>query len=731
MTHPYCSAEDIQLLIDEAYRIRIHNLNKSIELAKQALSHSREYNYPQLTAKSLNNLSLFYMISGQHRQSIKLAKEAIELYEQLQDEKGVASAKYNIAGVYYKTDHYHLALIYLIDSLIIFKKYQDYHNQARTEKSLGTIYEFIGDIKSAIRSYQNSIDAAKKVKDNNLISNAYNPLSGIYLKQGDITKASELIERSIRLKTESGDIRGLAFALYGRAKIYIRTGEFTKAEEDLSEALKIHLDAKEALGTGMAYYRKAVLYKAMGRLADAKIEALEAINYSTKLNTTFIIIKCNYLLYEIYKQENAPVVALTYLEKFLQQKEAVINTQTVKVIENYDLKIKMEALEREARMQRERDEMMEKKEIAEKTAKMKQDFLSTMSHEIRTPLNAVISISSMLKQSSNQADRELIDSLQFASDNLLNIINDILDFTKLDAGKVQLRMRPFEFSELMRRIVLTYEKMAVEKGLKPELHIDRNIWSWYEMDDTKLMQILGNLISNAIKYTDTGSVKLNIKKIDGDEYRDTLRFMVSDTGLGIPADYFGKLFDSFSQPESITTRKQGGTGLGLAIVKRLIELHQSEIFVKSELGKGSVFYFDLRLKRALPEQKDNIQTHNKIQSQHILLAEDNMINAMVAKKLLSNWGITSEHAKTGLEAVELSMTKCFDLILMDIHMPEMNGFDAAAHIRNQRNPNSQTPIYALTADITAEQQSEYVNYFNGFLRKPIEIDKLQKALLGA
>ncbi len=726
-------AHDVKLqinkLLDEAYSTRVRDLKKSIGLAGKALNISRGINEPSFIARSLVQLSLFLMITGNYKKAVQMAQEAISHFQLLNDEVGIANAKYNIAGVYYKTNNYHSGLIYLMDCLSVYNKHNDFHSQGLTQKSLGTIYEYIGDIKSAKRAYEQCIEAAQKINDVNLISNAYNPLSGIFLKQGKIKKALGLIEQSIALKTRSGDIRGLAFALYGRAKVYTKTGRFQEAEKDLMDALTIHTREKETLGTAMALYKLSFLYFEMGRPEEAKKNLKKAITFSEKYNIIIVQFKSYHLLYHIYKQENQTEKALEYLEKYLKQKEAVINTQTLKVIENYELITRVEAMENEARVQKEKAEILEKKEIAEKTAKMKQDFLSTMSHEIRTPLNAVITISSLLAEQPASQESDLINSLQFASNNLLLIINDILDFTKLDAGKVELDERPASFRKLINQITRTYEKMAVEKGLKPTLKFDPAIARTYEMDQTKISQILGNLISNAIKYTDQGSIELEILKVKGDEHADVLRFLISDTGVGIPRDHFHKLFDSFSQPKSITTRKQGGTGLGLAIVKRLVQLHNSHVFVESEIAKGSVFYFDLELKKCDNPAFSGGKLTDRLMSRNILLAEDNMINALVARKLLSKWGMTAEHAKNGVEAVAMSKEKVYDVILMDIHMPEMNGFDATAYIRNNENPNLRTPIFALTADITAEHHAEYVNYFTGFLTKPIEIEKLHQALL--
>ncbi|MES2827616.1 MAG: ATP-binding protein [Bacteroidota bacterium] len=715
-------------LLAEAYACRTYDLKKSINLSAKALQLSKDLDDKQNVGYSLNQLSLFYMIRGAYKKAIKLSKEAIRHFEELGDEKGIADARYNIAGVYYKTDNYHLGLINLINCLNIYDKYDDYHNQARVHKSLGTIYEYFGDQKNAIRSYDSAIDAAKKINDLNLLSNAYNPLSGIYIKQNKVEKAFRLIERSIQLKKQTGDVRGLAFAIYGRAKVYAVKKKFDLAEADYLESISIHTDAGEKLGLGMAYHKLGLLYMQNGLLDQAKDILNKALEVSDRFNIVIIKFKSNYLLYQLAKLEGDTAKSLQYLELYLSQKEAVINTQSLQIIESYELINKMQILEAEAQLQQEKAVMTEKKDRAEQSARMKQDFLSTMSHEIRTPLNAVTTITSLLGDKYEGEDQMLITSLKAASRNLLMVINDILDFTKLDNGKVVLDSMSCDLCAVLQRIFNTYESLAIEKGISLKIRIDEECKGMYDLDETKLSQILGNLISNAIKYTEVGEVSIEVEQLNAGTGIDSIRFKVVDTGVGISPEYFGEMFESFSQPKSITTRKQGGTGLGLAIVKKLVEIYDSTIEFESELGRGSFFYFDLNLKKTAVEKVLTPIVQDQLKNKTVLLVEDNPINAMVAKRLLNNWGIITETAVNGVFGIEKANQKVFDFILMDIHMPEMNGLDATAHIRNNENPNRYTPIFALTADITAENQIEYSHYFNGFLRKPIEIDKLYAAL---
>ncbi|MEO9474807.1 MAG: tetratricopeptide repeat protein [Cyclobacteriaceae bacterium] len=722
------NTDHVVQLLEEAYSIRINNLQGSMDLTNKAMSISQKMQDNLLMAKCTSRLSLYHMILGEYERAIKLGTEALPLFEKEKYKPGIAEVKYNIAGVYYKTDKYHQALVYLIDCLTIFEELRDMHNQARVHKSLGTIYEYFGDEKSAVISYERSISAAQKVKDLNLESNAYNPLSGIYLNKGNVPKATELIERSIAMKNKTGDTRGLAFAIYGKAKIYAKTGEFEVAKQLYLESLKIHQDMGERLGRAMVLYKLGVLYTKMNMLDKAEEVLNEALKFSTEFNIVIIKFKCNYQLYEIFKHKQNHVRALKYLETYLEEKESVINSQTRKIIESYEALTSMERLKKEAEMQREKAEILEKKNLAEESSRVRQEFLSTMSHEIRTPLNAVITITSLLEDKSDNNDDELLKSLKFSSNNLLRIINDILDFSKLDAGKVTLDPTSGDLLSLLENIRNAYKNLAREKGIEIKLNIDKTVKRFYKIDETKITQILGNLVSNAIKFTDEGEVSMGVRLLRKGAKSDQLEISISDTGMGIAEKSLNDIFDSFSQSKSYTTRKHQGTGLGLAIVKKLVHLHGSNIDVESTIGKGSRFFFQINLDHGINHKSNTVEISDDLNGKTVLMAEDNMINALVSIKLLSKWGLNVEHAKDGLEAVELSGTKIFDFILMDIHMPNLDGFDATRSIRATSNPNCGTPIYALTADITASQRELFSPYFDGFLLKPIEIDKLFNTL---
>ena len=318
--------------------------------------------------------------------SINIANEAIEIFERLNDKKGIADAKYTIAGALYKTDDYKLGLHYLIDCLTTYRNIGDHHNQARVEKSMGTIYEYFGDTESAIKIYESAIVSGEKANDKNLQSNAFNPLAGIYLNHGKMEEAKQLIEKSIAFKNETGDIRGLAFALYGRGKILTMSQKFDLAEKDFLESESIHLKMGEKLGLAMSYHKRGALYIEMDKLDEAEEILVKALEYSNKNNIILIKFKANLLLHEVAQKKGDFKLSLKYLKQYVDEKESVINDRTAKVIESYDVINKMNQLEQDAKIQKEKADIIEKKKIE------LDSFFYRISHDLKGPITSMMSL---------------------------------------------------------------------------------------------------------------------------------------------------------------------------------------------------------------------------------------------------------------------------------------------------------------------------------------------------
>ena len=377
---------------------------------------------------------------------------------------------------------------------------------------------------------------------------------------------------------------------------------------------------------------------------------------------------------------------------------------------------------------------------AEKAAEAKSTFLSNMSHEIRTPLNVILGLSEIITKT-GITDPELlqknIDGISFSAKNLLSIVNDILDFSKIEAGKLSLQSLDFNLSEVVRNLANGFEIKAREKGLKLTAEIDKDVPEMVVGDQFRLNQILTNLIGNAIKFTNTGSIELLVD-LDRETAEDIwLNFKVKDTGIGIPEEKIQSIFDSFYQVQSPENAKINGTGLGLAITKELISLKKGELRAKSELGKGSEFYFTINLGKSKLKrlQSNGIQDSSKEKSLHglkVLVAEDNKMNQFYITQLLKGMGVMADIAENGAEAVEIHQNgkTDYDLILMDMHMPVMNGLEAISLIRqSDKEAVRKVPIVACSADVFPESRKKAINAgIDFYLTKPLKEEALREVL---
>jgi PAS domain S-box-containing protein len=370
---------------------------------------------------------------------------------------------------------------------------------------------------------------------------------------------------------------------------------------------------------------------------------------------------------------------------------------------------------------------------AESAVKAKQQFLSNMSHEIRTPMNAIIGFTKVvLKTELSAKQKEYLTAIKMSGDALIVLINDILDLAKVDAGQMLFEQIPFKMESSIFAMLHIFETKIQEKNLLLNIEYDKNIPTVLLGDPVRLHQIILNLVSNAVKFTKTGSINVTVKLIDEDDTKTTIHFSVADTGIGIEKTKLKNIFENFQQASSETSRLYGGTGLGLAIVKQLVEAQGGTVIVESEVFKGSNFSFkldfpktseDLDCEMAIPEL--DFETKDI----RVLVVEDIEINQLLMKTILDDYGFEREIASNGKVAIEKLKAKSFDIILMDLQMPEMNGFEATKYIRNSMK--SDIPIIAITADVTTVDlaQCNAVG-MNDYIAKPLDERLLYSKILG-
>ncbi|MBX9449563.1 MAG: tetratricopeptide repeat protein [Taibaiella sp.] len=626
-----------------------------------------------LIAKVMNNFGRIYRDLGDIANALKNFEESMALNESLNNEINLSINLINISTLYYDLGDYDTALEYALRTLPIFEKYKDIHKQVHIYNSLGNIYFKQEQYSNAELYFEKIIEIARS---NPLyLAMAKIGLGKVNFKRGNVQAAQEYLQMGLRGAKETNSFENEIVAYFYIAQLYMKRNEY---ELSLDHALKGFQLAEE-------YQRKSDL-----------------LSYYE-------------ILSQIYDHLGNLPQAYMHLKEFEKLKEQIFQQATLNKLRNLQIKNQILYAKKE-------------KEVAEKTAELKQQFMANMSHEIRTPMNAIVGLVNLLLARNPEPEQEkYLQAIKKSSDNLLVIINDILDLSKIEAGKVVLEQIPFELKSTLDGIYNTLFLRAEEKGLEFQVNALFDHPLYLKGDPTRLSQILINLLGNSIKFTDHGSVMLRVHI--SSEKEDTCRaiFDVIDTGIGIAEDYVKKIFESFTQAGTDTARKYGGTGLGLTISKELTELMNGSIEVQSKLGHGTTFTVTIPFETASAgemhmEDRQPIDVSG-LKDLSILLVEDNEFNILVAeetmKELLPN--VRIDRAYNGKEAVDmLEQGHSYDLILMDIQMPVMNGIEATQAIRRSPDPDiAHSRIIALTANAFEEDIKKYFRVgMNGYITKP-------------
>ncbi len=490
--------------------------------------------------------------------------------------------------------------------------------------------------------------------------------------------------------------------------------------------------------------------------AERQLVVIAAYNDNLKLYTllfiafVFLLLLCYYYFLRI-KVLNPVEILSKALQKTDRSNLGILKKKKdefadlAHLIDDFFVKSNM--LEREIKLRISTEKELKKAAIelenatiekirAEQDKIAKSTFLSTMSHEIRTPINGVIGVANLLKNEKlTPSQTELINTLSFSSSHLLSILTDILDFSKIETGNLEFDKIQFNLKEICRNVNNLYEPNANEKGIKINVYNDESVSDYLEGDSVRLCQILNNLMGNAVKFTENGFIEIGYTLVERKDNKETIAFSVKDTGIGIQNDKLDTIFNSFSQANRTITSNYGGTGLGLTITKKLIELQGGKITVDSKLNEGTNFTFVLTfdIVNTLNYQTEKIpkeQSVSNLNGLKVLIAEDNKINATILSKFLDKWNVQLALAVNGKEAMDMLALNEYDLVLMDLHMPVMDGRAAVNAIRSNNQFSYQNiPIVALTADATSETQREILlSGFNEYVTKPFDPKKLYNVL---
>jgi TMAO reductase system sensor TorS len=380
-------------------------------------------------------------------------------------------------------------------------------------------------------------------------------------------------------------------------------------------------------------------------------------------------------------------------------------------------------------------ELKQARDKAEEMSQAKGEFLANMSHEIRTPMNGVIGTLQLLEGTTlDSSQREYVHIAHKSADALLAILNDILDLSKIEAGKLSLESIPFDMRELVRDLVVLHSLKAEQKGIELNSDISDVMPDVVTGDPTRIRQILVNLITNALKFTSEGEVSIRISVPERTEEKVSLRIEVNDTGIGIPLDKQQQLFSAFTQADGSTTRKYGGTGLGLAIVRQLVEMMHGELGIESNVGEGSRFWFVVPLgvsQESLQTLSSKPQVEKQKLTGRVLLVEDNPVNQMVARKMLEKLGLDSILAANGQQALDVLEKEMVDAVLMDCQMPEMDGFEATRQFRQREQASGANtlPVIAMTANVMEGDRERCLQAgMDDYLGKPVRMDELESTL---
>jgi signal transduction histidine kinase/DNA-binding NarL/FixJ family response regulator len=763
--------------IGNAYRMSAEYL-KALPFYQKALTINEKSGNKPWSAINLLNIGVDYYNLSDYPKALEYWQKALTIFEQLGNKGGIALILGNTGDVYYYLSDYPSALEYWQKALTIFEQLGNKGGIADNLGNIGNVYNDLADYPKALEFYQKSMDMFGQLGDTGGIAFNLDNIGVVYNHSSDYLKALECLQKALAINEQFGDKERITRNLENIGISYNYLTDYPRALENFKKALKIAEEIGEREMISDLYNNIGEIYEKQGNMNEALKFVQKGLSIALEIGAKEHIKSAYGNLAKIDSAMNNFRDAFVNRTLYMQYSDSIFNIDKEKKVTTLQMKyefakvqdsVKAEQIKKDVMTQkklqkeklvrngficgfalvlifslivyRQRNrikkgniELQLAKERAEQSEKFKEQFLANMSHEIRTPMNAVMGMTSLVLDSPlNEKQRFYLEGIRKSGETLLYIINDILDLSKIEAGKMEIENIDFSVSEVLEQVKQTLQHKAEEKGLQLIVDRDAKVPDVLMGDPVRLNQILMNLAGNAIKFTEIGSVTISVSNrqlavgsLVG------LKFSITDTGIGIPEDKLQTVFESFTQAKPSVTRRYGGTGLGLTISRQFVELMDGKISVESKEGSGTTFSFEISFPVGSPERLKEQRSAEQIDGSilnglKILLADDNEYNRIVTHDtLISKASVEITEVTNGKEAADLLSQQDFDVVLMDVKMPIMDGYEATRYIRERfSSPKNQTPVIALTASVIRSDLDKCRDAgMNDYIPKPFRASQL-------
>lgn len=699
----------------------------------------------ELSLKQKLSQAQIYTERGNYQRAKDFLTEALSLAIEGNDKTNEGIIHTKIGKLQYLVNEPDKAISSLNKAVAIQRENEDNINLGLTYNVRGVIHSNLKQYKTALDYYESALLNFENLNSEKYQAEVFLNQAIAYLKLDQIEDAQQSLERSITIAKKHDLFKVLSNSYLKNASAYFANKDYNLALDQAKNGLDTAIEYKFTTQRNEAFKILSEIYQSKNQYKSAHLY----LNKHLTLSDSILNVKLQSMPSQSNYKSTANLLNAENDQLLEQSTEAdtdvslarittilsislitILSLLTLSLYKNNNIRLRTNNM-----LQEKNDELVIAKEKAELASRTKANFLSTVTHELRTPLYAVTGLTNLLLDEEPKAKQiPHLKSLKFSGDYLLTFINDILQINKIEANKVELDPEDFNLRTKIENVIAALNNSANDNGTKIHFDYESNLPVTYIGDQLKISQILINLLGNAIKFTKDGDIWVNVnqKAVKNNLY--TLQFEIKDNGIGISKEKQEQMFESFSQGSIQINRKYGGTGLGLSIVKGLIKILKGKISLKSQLGKGTSFFFELPLKHVEPKKKV-INTESKhlenikaldLENTKILVVEDNKINQMITKKILTKMNLTCEIVDNGEDAVEKVKNTEYSVVLMDIHMPGISGLEATKRIRVF---NKELTIFALTAVTLEDKMHEFDEAgFDDIISKPFKQETFEKKL---